>query len=313
MAILFKINGDILSPIIVDKLGFYYRDFISPFTSGFDQSICFTRGCFSLGDWGIISGLPYALKQTYPLSKIYFPKPNWVKQVIYPAFVTGQASHWEKAWENSETILKNNPYIDGYFDLNEVEGDIITDHYRVYNDNEDEPLVEQMLRFFGVSDKQILLIDSRPQLFFDKDEKEFGDSIINSYIHKKEFGVLLLTNSLKEYYDNETNYLLLNEIEKYKDLTFFYYGSKPLNNTIFNKIKHIDFKQIAQDLNLPNIPIRIQLYIKTKAIVNIGYQSGINDSVSRYSQVICTPSTGHLGSNICRGIKYLYNNKTVCI
>jgi hypothetical protein len=91
---------------------------------------------------------------------------------------------------------------------------------------------------------------------------------------------------------------LLKELEHYKDLTFFYYGSKDIKDTIFNNTKCINFKDL-------NIPIRIQLYIKTKALVNIGYQSGVNDSVCRYSKVICTPSTGILGADYLGAIKYL--------
>ena len=67
---------------------------------------------------------------------------------------------------------------------------------------------------------------------------------------------------------------------------------------IHEGIKHIDFKDL-------NLPIRIQLYIKTKALINIGYQSGVNDSICRYSKVICTPSTNVLGADYLKAIKYL--------
>lgn len=306
MAIFFRIINDEIQPLNVKKLGIPKEQFSCPYPPDFDGSIYLTRCCFSIGDWGIISGLPYALKQIYPNCKVYLPKSDWVYKVIYSRFEPGTASHWEKAWENSDIVFKDNPYVDGFFNIGEVKGDITTDHYRVFTDIEDEPLVEQMLRFFGVSEEQIKNIDSRPQLFFDENEIEFGNSIIESYINKKEYGTLLLTNSVKEYYDDETNSLLLKEIDKYKDLTFFYYGSKPLEDTIFKNIKIIDLKTL-------DLPIRIQLYIKAMAQVNIGYQSGINDTVSKYSQVICTPSTGILGTNIIRGVKYLYKDKTLCI
>ena len=306
MAIFFRIINDEIQSLNVKKLGIPKEQFSCPYPPDFDGSIYLTRCCFSIGDWGIISGLPYALKQIYPNCKVYLPKSDWVYKVIYSRFEPGTASHWEKAWENSDIVFKDNPYVDGFFNIGEVKGDITTDHYRVFTDIEDEPLVEQMLRFFGVSEEQIKNIDSRPQLFFDENEIEFGNSIIESYINKKEYGTLLLTNSVKEYYDDETNSLLLKEIDKYKDLTFFYYGSKPLEDTIFKNIKIIDLKTL-------DLPIRIQLYIKAMAQVNIGYQSGINDTISTYSQVICTPSTDTLGTNIVRGIKYLYKNKTLCI
>ena len=306
MAIFFRIINDNVYRSYVEKLGIPKEQFLCPYPFNFEGNIFLTRCCFSIGDWGIISGLPFALKQLYPKCKIYLPKPNWVKEIIYSKFEPGTASHWEKAWENSDIIFKDNPYIDGFFNIGESEGDITTDHYRVFNNDDDEPLVEQMLRFFGASEEQIKNIDSRPQLFFDEDEIKLGNSIIESYIDEKEYGTLLLTNSIKEYYDDDINSLLLEEINKYKNLTFFYYGSKPLKDTIFKNIKSIDLKSL-------DLPIRIQLYIKAMAQVNIGYQSGINDTISTYSQVICTPSTDTLGTNIVRGIKYLYKNKTLCI
>jgi len=304
--VFFRIINDTILHQNVKKLGIPKEQFISPYPSNFDGFIFLTRCCFSIGDWGIISGLPYALKQLYPNCKVFLPNTDWIHKIIYPAFAPGEASHWEKAWENSDLVLKNNPYIDGYFNVGEVKGDVTTDHYRVFNNDDDEPLAEQMLRFFGASEEQIKKIDSRPQLFFDKDEIKFGNSIIESYINKKEYGTLLLTNSIKEYYDDDVNSLLLKEINKFKNLTFFYYGSKSLEDTIFKDIKYIDLKKL-------NLPLRIQLYIKTMAQVNIGYQSGINDTISRYSQVICTPSTNNLGTNIVRGIKYLYKDKVLCI
>jgi len=304
--VFFRIINDTILHQNVKKLGIPKEQFISPYPSNFDGFIFLTRCCFSIGDWGIISGLPYALKQLYPNCKVFLPNTDWIHKIIYPAFAPGEASHWEKAWENSDLVFKNNPYIDGYFNVGEVKGDVTTDHYRVFNNDDDEPLAEQMLRFFGASEEQIKKIDSRPQLFFDKDEIKFGNSIIESYINKKEYGTLLLTNSIKEYYDDDVNSLLLKEINKFKNLTFFYYGSKSLEDTIFKDIKYIDLKKL-------NLPLRIQLYIKTMAQVNIGYQSGINDTISRYSQVICTPSTNNLGTNIVRGIKYLYKDKVLCI
>ena len=137
-----------------------------------------------------------------------------------------------------------------------------------------------------------------PELYFSEDEIQYGDSIIQKHIGSNIFGTLLLTNTVKEYYSDDINYLILDKLQQYKDLVFFYYGSKPLSETIFNNTKHINLKDL-------NLSIRIQLYLKTKALVNIGYQSGVNDSVCRYSKVICTPSTGVLGADYLDAIEYL--------
>lgn len=299
-------NNQIISGEEVPMVGFDINkdSFIAPDEYIKNNKFLIFRTCLGIGDWVMLERMAFNLKENHPNCKVYLPSPKMIKEILGP--MLGNWASWGDASQTVNLMFKNNPYIDGYFNVGEVKGDVTTDHYRVFNNDDDEPLAEQMLRFFGASEEQIKKIDSRPQLFFDKDEIKFGNSIIESYINKKEYGTLLLTNSIKEYYDDDVNSLLLKEINKFKNLTFFYYGSKSLEDTIFKDIKYIDLKKL-------NLPLRIQLYIKTMAQVNIGYQSGINDTISRYSQVICTPSTNNLGTNIVRGIKYLYKDKVLCI
>jgi hypothetical protein len=74
-------------------------------------------------------------------------------------------------------------------------------------------------------------------------EIKIGNDIIEKYT-TGQFGTLLLTNTVKEYYSDDINNKLLNEIQPYTDLTFFYYGSKSISDTVFNKIKHINLINI---------------------------------------------------------------------
>jgi hypothetical protein len=205
-------------------------------------------------------------------------------------------NHWNNPFKNAELVFENNPYVDEFID--DVNDEVFHDHYRIYDLNNIEiPLIIQMLKFWQFTDEETQ--DYLPELYFSPEEIKLGEKIIETYTNG-EFGTLLLTNTVKEYYSDDINNLLLKETQQYKNLTFFYYGSKDIKDTVFTNIKCVNFKDI-------NITIRIQLYIKTKALVNIGYQSGVNDSVCRYSKVICTPSTGVLGADYLGAIKYLKN------
>jgi len=304
LATFYNIKDENISVSFLPKLGFYYKNFKTPIPKNYNGVITIIRTVFSLGDWGIISGLPYALKQIYPKCKILIPTPEWNKHVFKFWFDNGgNQSVWKNPWENSELIFKNNPYIDYRFNIGEIKGDLFHDHYRVYTDNEEEPLVEQMLRFFGASENQIQSIDSRPQLFFDKDEIKLGEEIIDTYIKDKKFGTLLLSTANPKYsvpWDKKIDKNVINETKKYKNLKFLYYSQVPLEQTPYNFIDGININDL-------NLPIRIQLYIKSKALINLGYQSGINDSVgTRTTKIVCATPYNSIGSNIGRGIKY-YN------
>jgi hypothetical protein len=293
MPIFWRINSNELTPIFeTQQLGFPIEDpsFIPDEYLDKKEFIIF-RTCHSIGDWGIISAIPKLLKQKYPDCKVYVPSSKLISK-IFGGF--NNWNHWNNPFENAELVFKNNPYVDEFID--DINDEVFHDHYRIYDSNNIETsLIVQMLRFWQFTDDEVQ--DHLPELYFSPEETSIGNKIIETYTNG-EYGTLLLTNTVKEYYSDDINNLLLKELEQYKNLTFFYYGSKDIKDTIFNSTKYVNFKDL-------NIPIRIQLYIKTKALVNIGYQSGVNDSVCRYSKVICTPSTGVLGADYLKAIKYL--------
>lgn len=299
MAIFWRINSNELTPLFeTPTLGFSEEDpsFIPDEYLENGEFIIF-RTCHSIGDWGIISAIPKLLKAKYPNCKVYVPSPTLLR-TMFGRFTNW--NHWQDPFTNVEIVFKHNPYVDAFID--DITEEVFHDHYRIYNLNTPEiPLVVQMMKFWQLSETEYA--DHLPELYFSEEEKEVGDSIIQHYIGNKSYGTLLLTNTVQEYYSDQTNKLLLDRMQEYKDLTFFYYGSKPIEDTIFKKIKTVDFKTLK-------LPIRVQLYLKTKALVNIGYQSGVNDSICRYSKVICTPSTGHLGADYLGAIEYIgYKNK----
>ena len=183
-----------------------------------------------------------------------------------------------------------------------MDDDIFHDHYRIYDkDNPNIPLVEQILKFWQFKEHEYT--DSQPEIYWTDEEKEMGDYIIGKYAQDKPFATLLISDRFgtkygkfdKEAFENDTD-KMLKSIDEY-DLPYFYYTSMPLDDTPFNKIKKL--------LNLRHINFRIQLYIKSKAAVNIGNQCGTNHMVVRYSDVIDIQRQFPIGHNFVKGEKLI--------
>ena len=252
------------------------------------QEFMIFRTAWGIGDWGIISAMPRLLKQKYPDCKVYLPSSDFIKKLF------------DVDINVVESVFKNNPYVDGFKD--ESNEEIFHDQYRIYNNEKtDIPLVEQMLRFWQFEENEYK--DSQPELYFSDDEKELGDAIIKEYIGDDDFGCLLVSDRFgtlmgklnKKTLDRETQ-----EITKFlknNDLPYFYYTYEPIKNTPF------DF--IDKALDMKNMDLRIQLYIKSKAKVNIGNQCGTNHLVVRYSDVYEVQRQFPIGSNLVRGETYL--------
>lgn len=294
MALFWRVNSNELTPLFdTDYLGFPKEDpryIPDEYLDG--REFVLFRTCHSVGDWGILSAFPRLLKEKYPDCKVYLPSANLLTH-MFRGF--GNWNHWSSPFRNVEVVFDNNPYVDGYVD--NITDEVFHDHYRIYDLTLPEvPLIQQMLKFWQFTDVE--MENYYPELYFSSQEVFEGEKILQQYIGAANFGTLLLTNTVQEYYPESTNQLLLQAIQPYENLTFFYYGSKPIEETIFNHINVIDLVKL-------NIPIRIQLFIKSKATVNIGYQSGVNDTISGLAPVICTPSTGRLGADYLGCIKYL--------
>lgn len=293
MPIFWRINSNELTPIYeTNALGFSTED-PSYIPDEYLQNKNFTvfRTCHSIGDWGIISAFPRLLKQKYPDCRVYLPSPNLLR-FMFRGF--GNWNHWSDPYSNVKVIFDNNPYVDGYIDS--IYDEVFHDHYRIYDSkNYETPLIVQMLKFWQFVDSEIE--DHLPELYFSELEIEQGNAIIQEYTNGV-YGTLLLTNTVKEFYPESVDSKLYQELKSHKEMVYFYYGSRPVGETIFKDVHCIDLKKL-------NLPIRMQLYLKTKAAINIGYQSGVNDSVCRYAQVVSTPSTGNLGADYLKGIKYL--------
>ena len=251
------------------------------------------RGAQGLGDWGIISAMPRLLKQKYPTCKVYIPSPFFLGNL----FNQPNESTWQNPYENVYNVFKGNPYIDGFKDF--MLGEVFHDHYRIYDKNKkDIPLIKQMLKFWQFNDDEIK--DYHPDLYFTKEEKQFGNEIIKEFLGDKEFAGLLITNRFESQggrYDEKTNRKLMNILlDKFSDLPFVYWTYK--------KPKEIDIS-FEKGFDLRNVPTRIQLYIRTKAKINIGTHCGFLDCVSRYSKVYQIQRVFPLNQNVLENEVYV--------
>ena len=103
----------------------------------------------------------------------------------------GNWNSWNNPFSNVVNVFENNPYVDEFVD--EIEGEVFHDHYRVYdNENIDIPLVEQMLKFWQFDEDECK--DSQPELYWSEEEKELGDSIIKEYVGDEDYGCLLISD-----------------------------------------------------------------------------------------------------------------------
>ena len=245
------------------------------------------RASDGIGDWGIISAIPRLLKQKFPDCQVLVPTKNYLKNLF------------GKDHNNVHVIFNNNPYVDEFVD--EVSGEVFHDHYRIYDKNKtDIPLAKQMLKFWQFSDNE--MSDCQPEMYWSDEEKEFGDKIINRYVDG-DFGFLLVSKRFgtqfgkhhQESYDKDKK--VMTKVLKDNPLPYFYWTHKPLRQT--------EFSFIDSALDMRNIDLRIQLYIKSKAKINLANQCGVNHSIVRYSKCYESQRQFPISHNFISGVNYI--------
>ena len=251
------------------------------------QEFTILRTAWGIGDWGIISAMPRLLKQKYPNCKIYIPSKKLIKNLF------------DTDTDVMYTIFKNNPYVDEFKD--KIKGEIFHDQYRIYDNNTpDIPLLEQILKFwqFNIHEYE----DSQPELYWTDEEKQLGDNIIKMHSNG-DFGCLLISDRFgtqrgkfdQETYNRDTNNMT--KILHENNVPYFYWSYKPLVDTPFNFIN--------KALDMRHMDIRIQLYIKSKAKLNLSNQCGTNHMVVRYSTCYESQRQFPLSHNFVKGEIYL--------
>ena len=262
------------------------------------QEFMVMRTAHGIGDWGIISAMPRLLKEKYPECKVHVPSEKLLNHLFGQIQTNWTA--WSNPLSNAKKIFDNNPYVDEFVD--EIKDEVFHDHYRIYdNDNIDVPLVEQMLKFWQFTEEE--MSDSQPEMYWSDEEKEFGDSIIYKTVNKRKFGSLLVSDRFgtqmgkhhQESYDKDTK--VMSKVLNDYVLPYFYYTSNPISETPFDFIDKV--------LDMKHIDLRIQLYIKSKAKVNIANQCGTNHLMVRYSNCYESQRQYPISHNFVEGEVYL--------
>ncbi len=245
------------------------------------------RTAHGIGDWGIISAMPRLLKEKYPNCKVVVPSKKLLKKLF-------GVEH-----NNVHVVFDNNPFVDEFVD--EINGEVFHDHYRIYDkNNTDIPLIKQMLKFWQFNDNE--MEDYLPEMYWSPEEETLGNAIIKDRTKGEDYGCLLVSERFgtllgkhhQEGYDrDEKNITKLLEENK---LPFFYWSHKPIRKYGF------EFDKV---LDLRNIDLRIQLYIKSKAKINISNQCGTSQIVVRYSKCYTSQRQWPLAHNILHGEVYL--------
>ena len=273
----------------VKKLGFEKSEgLVIPDEYLKSQQFTILRTAHGIGDWGIISAMPRLLKEKYSNCKVYVSSKEMIQSLL-------GHSH-----NNMEIIFKNNPYVDSFKDY--IRGEIFHDHYRIYEkDNPNVPLIEQILKFWQFEPNEYWY--NEPELYWSDKEVELGDSIINEIVGSDEFGALLISNRFgtqrgkydAKSYNSDTK--KITKVLKDNPLPYFYYSFKQLKDTPFNFIN--------KALDLRHMDIRIQLYIRSKAKLNVGNQCGTMQTVCRYSEVYTVQRQFPIGGNFINNEIYL--------
>lgn len=242
-----------------------------------------------IGDWGIISAMPRLLKEKYPDCRVVVPSKSLLKNLF------------GREHNNVHVLFDNNPYVDDFVD--EVEGEVFHDHYRIYDvDNPNVPLIKQMLTFWQFNDNE--MNDSQPEIYFSDEEKMLGDAIIKEYVGDKDFGCLLISDRFGTQYGkfDETSYN--NDFDKIDNflldnkLPYFYWSYEDLLELGF-------WGSLERALDMRHMNLRIQIYIKCKAKINISNQCGANHIAARYSDCYEVQRQFPIAHNFVEGETYL--------
>ena len=284
----------------------------------YDGWFPFLRMCHTIGDYAITSGIFEALKTKHPKIQIALPTDEYLLKFFGEAGLEYYSSGTNNGLQNFHIVNANNPHIDYYYNFGEFEN-IFTDHERCYTSlvkrpngdirSCDEPLAEQILRRFGFTEEELKTIDSRPKLYFSNEEKEKGDAFIKSHMGNSEYGCLLFSARIEEYrnewqYDTE----LFNASEQYSDYPVFYYSNAfDLETTKWKKRFNT-----AIDFSKTDLTIREQLYVKSNAKFNIGYQAGVTDAISG-TNTECHVLTPYYNISECciRGVTYYFSDGSI--
>lgn len=232
------------------------------------------RGCYSIGDWSIISAMPRILKEYYPECKVYVTSEKFAENLYGPAQSNQQNvwGHWSNPYMNVKHVFDNNPYVDNYIDS--FDGEIYHDHFRIRDpSNIADPLVLQMLRVHNIFLK--MNDDFAPEIYFSDEEIGKFEKFKKDTFGESEYGSFSYRINFSERDRNIDRLTWVQEkLNEYSVLPFMYYFDENEVNFTLNKV-----------LNANGLDVRLLLYLISNAKVATGLQSGVYDACGRYTNV----------------------------
>jgi hypothetical protein len=270
MACFFRIyDNKLISLGDVNKIGFDINDAYGiPDEYLTRQEFVVMRTCHGIGDWAIISAMPRLLKQKYPECKVYVPSPVMLR-TIFDSMLTNWGYGVYDCSNVTMDIFKGNPYVDAFIDS--YHDEIFHDHYRIYDpSNSKIPLVEQMLRFWQFTDDE--MVDSNPDIYFQSDEIITGNNIINSTWQERPYGYISISSTFGDTADAQR---LLDVIDP--TMNWFCYSEQPIQDTVLSFLNNVI------EIKPMKLSIREQMYLKSRASINIGNETGMNLWSTRFS------------------------------
>lgn len=275
MALLYRIYNNRLFPIEnVPTLGWSTdAEYPLPPDEYFSRGeFVIHRGCFGIGDWGIITAMPRILKEHYPGCKVYITSEALVETLYGPAEKNPQNvwGMWSSPYQNLRHCFVNNPYVDAFIDT--FDGEIYHDHFRIKNHLVlNDPLVLQMLRFHKIDLN--LDADYLPEIYFSEQELEEFGAFKKQHFGDDEYGSFSF-RYLNEGSMKKVDYVE-NMLQKYKGLPFMYFFNTDVGaDFTFNKV-----------LNAKGLDVRLLMYMASHAKVCTGTQTGLYDMCCRYTNV----------------------------
>ena len=130
--------------------------------------------------------------------------------------------------------------------------------------------------------------------YWTTEEETLGNAIIKDIVGGEDYGCLMISDRFGQ--DDKTfkektleeHSKKLNTLLKENDYPYFYWSHKPIKELGFNFKKGLNFR---------HMDLRIQLYIKSKAKVNVGIQCGTTQCIVRYSKCVSIQRQFPLGGN----------------